>query len=107
LPHAGMFRRLIVVFLFTFAPKEAHFEEGARGSGDYCIFPPPDGGVFHAVALEVVCTRLLQRGNTVVSEKSRNKFRSHKIYDVFLIKTSHLGSPIFFQNLFPMAQQTF
>jgi hypothetical protein len=41
LPHAGMFRRLIVVFLFT--------------------FPPPDGGVFHAVALEVVGTGLLQR----------------------------------------------
>jgi hypothetical protein len=56
-----MFRRLIVVFLFTFAPEEAHFEEGARGSGDYCIFPPPDGGVFHAVAFEVVGTGLLQR----------------------------------------------
>jgi hypothetical protein len=61
LPHAGMFRRLIVVFLFTFAPEEAHFEEGASRSGDYCIFPPPDGGVFHAVALEVVGTGLLQR----------------------------------------------
>ena len=64
-----MFRRLIVVFLLTFGPEEAHFEESVRCLGDYCIFPPPDGGVLHAVTLEVVRTGFLQGGHAVVSER--------------------------------------
>ena len=67
-----VFQGLVVLLLVTFGPEKAHFEEGAGRLCDYCLFPPPDGGVFHAVALEVVDARLLKRRNTIVPKKINN-----------------------------------
>ena len=69
-----VFQGLVVLLLVTFGPEKAHFEEGAGRLCDYCLFPPPDGGVFHAVALEVVDARLLKRRNTIVPKKNKQHF---------------------------------